>query len=865
MILRPRQIEFRDKCIKALLRHRNTLAIAPTGSGKSCMASAVAGSGYKNALILQHRDKLVEQNRNTFRLVNPKLETDIFCATRKRFLHHGCTFGMVQTLMRDQNMERMLPVDILVVDEAHHVAAESYQKIIEKAKSLNPDVHVFGVTATPERADKKALRNTFSNVADVIGLGELIRTGNLVRPRTFVIDCGLRDDLKKVHVTASDFDMDEVAAIMDKMAVNERVVEEWKRVAHDRPTVVFCSNIEHAQHVCEAFRSEGITADVIHSKLSEGEKKTIYRNLYSFKTQVFINVAIATEGFDFPPLSCVILLRPCSHKSTMIQMIGRGLRTLEIDKYPKLVKDDCVAEGQMILTDKGLVAIEKVTLEMKVWDGVDFVSHCGIQFRGYQETIEYAGLTATPDHKVWTKQGWKQIQECAEKGISICITGNDGKAVRESEGNFRNGGSHKRSKWCISSILKNHLHGMRERRVESSRYIKSENCWMSKMWTKAQHFKAVLRSSSLVDYAMCFSKAAMPESKKFVLQELWRSWNIIQIQFTELNGKISYGGIQDFQGISNRSNRQQWSLRAGELKSDYHYHKHEQSKVQWRESKNAFISRIVSIGKICGQHPCATYLRGVFLSGNKRQIFPPTFNKTKRRVWDILNAGPRHRFTCEGLLVSNCIVLDFGYSILTHGNLDVDVDIDPKKREARSLICPKCEGILPPRVYECPFCGHELQRMEGSAGGEQKERGELRDFSLTEVELLDISPYKWEELWEGYVTFANGLTAWACCIFYRGRWIAVGFHHGAAVHIIANSSERIITLAAADDYLRKNGDGTNARKTRSWLSAPPTDAQNEKLGISRMGQFGLSRYRASCMLEWKWNERYIRNKVQEAA
>ena len=89
-------------------------------------------------------------------------------------------------------------------DEAHHAVAETYRRVIDRALHRNPMVRIFGVTATPNRGDRKGLREVFSNVSDQIRIGELIASGHLVKPRTFVIDVGVQDKLRQVSRTASD-------------------------------------------------------------------------------------------------------------------------------------------------------------------------------------------------------------------------------------------------------------------------------------------------------------------------------------------------------------------------------------------------------------------------------------------------------------------------------------------------------------------------------------------------------------------------------------------------------------------------------------------------------------------------------------
>ena len=546
MQLRPRQREFVSHCLKALKSKGNTIGIAPTGCGKTVMLSAVAKEIGGRSLVLQHRDELVSQNRRTFKAVAPEIQTDIYTADRKRW-SEGTTFAMVQTLCRPDNLATMPRLDALIIDEAHHVAANSYQSIIERAKELNPKLLLFGVTATPQRGDRKGLVSAFNNVADVINIRELVAGGFLVRPRTFVIDCGLKEQLSKVRKTASDFDMTEVEAIMDKEVVTSKVIDEWKRISGDRRTVMFCSTIAHAQHVLDALDKTGVKCGMIDGEMPDGLRRSVLNQFDRGEIQVLLNVAVLTEGWDCQPVSCVVLLRPCSFKSTMIQMIGRGLRKVDQDRYPGIIKDDC------------------------------------------------------------------------------------------------------------------------------------------------------------------------------------------------------------------------------------------------------------------------------------------------------------H-------------ILDFGYSLLTHGDLDISPNIDPKKkdgeeRQATVKTCPDCKTEIPSNIRTCPICGHEF-------GSDDDDKGTLEEFALTEVELLDLSPYKWFDLFGGLVTMSNAMSAWACLVLYKDHWHAVAARDGEMPRRVSLSKDRIQALSSADDFLREHGDKDAARKTKRWLHEPATDKQLEHLGLSRFDSFGITKYEAACRLTWKWMENKIRAKVQ---
>ena len=345
MILRPRQKVFVERCLSALEKHDNTLGVAPTGAGKTIMLSGVAGRWIQGTqakvCVLAHRDELTEQNASKFNRVNPGIETSVFDAKGKSW-EGQTTFAMVQTLSRQSNLAQMPALDLLVIDEAHHAAAPSYRAIIEQAQKLNPRLKLFGVTATPNRGDGKGLRPVFSNVADQISLAELIQSGHLVPPRTFVVDVGTQAALAEVKRSADDFDMHEVDAIMNRTVITEAVVKHWQTHAGKRKTVVFCSTVDHATNVASAFRQANVNSVVVHGALTKAERESALALFATGEAQVIVNVSVLTEGYDHPPIDCVVLLRPSSYKSTLIQMIGRGLRTVDPEEYPGVSKSDCI-------------------------------------------------------------------------------------------------------------------------------------------------------------------------------------------------------------------------------------------------------------------------------------------------------------------------------------------------------------------------------------------------------------------------------------------------------------------------------------------------------------------------------------------
>lgn len=343
MILRPYQEKLVSRAVAALKKRGNTLAVAPTGAGKTIMLAELARRHGGRQCVLQHRQELTSQNLSKFKKVNPGAHVGLYNADVKSW-RGDTTFAMVQTLSRNGNVNSIPPLDLLIIDEAHHAVADSYQRIVDTVRDRNPSCVIAGFTATPARGDGKGLRAVFDNCCDQISLHSLINMGFLVRPRTFVCALeGVDEQLRNVRKTRSgEFDMEQVEHIMDVDVHNEAVVREWKKLAGDRKTIVFCSTVQHAEHVAEVFRASGVNAATVAGTTPDHERAATLTRFDKGDLQVLVNVAVLTEGYDSQPVSCVILLRPCSFKSTMLQMMGRGLRTVDPAEYPGVIKTDCV-------------------------------------------------------------------------------------------------------------------------------------------------------------------------------------------------------------------------------------------------------------------------------------------------------------------------------------------------------------------------------------------------------------------------------------------------------------------------------------------------------------------------------------------
>lgn len=339
MILRGYQQIAVEKAKAALKQSGNTLVVAATGAGKTIMLSALAREMKGKTLVLQHRQELIQQNAAKFNKVNPDWNISFYTADEKSF-KGDAVFAMQQTMCR--HLAHLPKFDHIICDEVHHIVAPTFVDIIDACKNRNPDVMLSGFTATPVRGDKKSLKKYFNNTAESITIRQLVEMGFLVPPKAYVLDVGVCKDLMRIK-NASEFgDQNEVAALLDTQLINDEVIRHWREKANGRKTIIFCATIKHAFDVAEAFNNAGISSAVVHGNMRDNDRNYVLHCFDKGNLQIVCNVAVLTEGYDSQQTSCVILLRKCSQKGSLIQMIGRGLRTVDTEIYQGVIKKDCV-------------------------------------------------------------------------------------------------------------------------------------------------------------------------------------------------------------------------------------------------------------------------------------------------------------------------------------------------------------------------------------------------------------------------------------------------------------------------------------------------------------------------------------------
>lgn len=223
---------------------------------------------------------------------------------------------------------------LLIIDEAHHAAAESYRLVMEWY-SQNPELKILLVTATPKRSDGIGLHNVCDSVAYEMDLRTAIDQGWLcpIRQRFIQVESL---DLSKVRTVKGDLaDGQRERAFLGECDEDEErllhaIAKPTIDEANGQPTLVFAAGQEHAEKLTAAFNAyDGVTAELVIDKTDKSARRDIVGRYKRGETQILVNCMVFTEGFDAPGTVVIANARPTKSESLYLQMIGRGTRPLE--------------------------------------------------------------------------------------------------------------------------------------------------------------------------------------------------------------------------------------------------------------------------------------------------------------------------------------------------------------------------------------------------------------------------------------------------------------------------------------------------------------------------------------------------------
>lgn len=286
---------------------RRICCVLGCGGGKSVIQGNIARMATdkgNRVIFMVHRRELCDQITRTF----------IKCGVDMSL----CSINMVQTLTRRLNKTQ--EPAIIVVDECHHILSKSYTNILEAF----PKAVVVGFTATPVRLNEGGLGKIFETLIEGVSTRWLIDNGYLADYKYYGVELA---DTSKLHTKNGDYDKAEVELLMNRNYIFGSAVENWKKFASGKQTIVYCSSITCSKAVTDEFRREGIQSYHLDGTTPQKEREKIVEGFRNGSIQLISNVDLFGEGFDVPDCEAVVLLRPTKSLSLHIQQSMRSMRS----------------------------------------------------------------------------------------------------------------------------------------------------------------------------------------------------------------------------------------------------------------------------------------------------------------------------------------------------------------------------------------------------------------------------------------------------------------------------------------------------------------------------------------------------------
>ena len=337
-----RQIE------NAFVTHQSVMVQMPTGTGKTVLISEVVKREERRVKnpcvwIVVHRRELVEQIKET---LERRLGTTLDAEREKSSVIEVFS---IQWLTRHYQELEERP-SLIVIDEAHHAVAKTYEEVM----NAYPNAKKLGVTATPCRLTKRGFTDLFEVLLCSHSIAKFIKEGYLSDFDYISLNPNSEDHKKidglEKRAADGDYNIAEMQEVLDCKPSIGRLYQTIKDFAAGKKGIVYAINIEHAEHIAEYYREQGLAAVAISSKTPKEERR---RTIELFKEgsagdkpycaslslittvgqdetpkgiQILVNVDLFGEGFDCPDVEFIQLARPTLSLAKYLQMVGRGLR-----------------------------------------------------------------------------------------------------------------------------------------------------------------------------------------------------------------------------------------------------------------------------------------------------------------------------------------------------------------------------------------------------------------------------------------------------------------------------------------------------------------------------------------------------------
>ena len=319
--------DYQQEAVESVFRewgsgNRRTLLVQATGTGKTIVFATIAGriaAQGRRTLVLAHRGELLEQARDKIRAV-----TGLDCSIEKAEdsslgTWESITVGSVQTLMRESRLQKFASdrFEAIIVDEAHHAASESYRRVLDYFSAAK----VLGVTATPDRLDRKDLGEVFDSLAYEYDLAHAIHDGYLCPIQAQMIPLNI--DISSVSTQSGDYAVGELGDALEPYL--EAIADEMVAAGcRERKTVVFLPLVRTAKRFRDILLEHGLRAAEVDGQSQDRDE--VLQDFQGGRYDVLCNSMLLTEGWDCPAVDCIVVLRATKSRALFSQMVGRGTR-----------------------------------------------------------------------------------------------------------------------------------------------------------------------------------------------------------------------------------------------------------------------------------------------------------------------------------------------------------------------------------------------------------------------------------------------------------------------------------------------------------------------------------------------------------
>lgn len=315
----------------------NILYQMPTGTGKTRLFTSIIRDinvwGLRHninyrILIIAHRSELIEQSSRSLDKYHIKHGVLAGTMKDKRDLTQAIQVASIQTIIHPSNrcLIEGLQFDFIIIDEAHHAVANSYQKLWK----FCPNSKKLGVTATPWRMNNSGFAQIFDAYIPSMSIKEFIQKGWLAAYQYYSIPSD--SEIIKSIASIRDFDIEGdykssvLTQVFDTSKIRAQLYNSYAKNALGKKGIIYSISREHSEHICSQYRSHNIAIENIDSETPAKTRENIIKAFKNGEIDIIVNVDIFSEGFDCPDIEFIQLARPTKSLVKYIQQVGRGLR-----------------------------------------------------------------------------------------------------------------------------------------------------------------------------------------------------------------------------------------------------------------------------------------------------------------------------------------------------------------------------------------------------------------------------------------------------------------------------------------------------------------------------------------------------------